>query len=211
MNRPFVFALTLVVGLIMVTPVSPALATPGCDSAAYALAGWRVTGTFEWYYNPAGQPVNGLAAAKQAVADAFAGKNACGLPGVSPRQVYKGTTSARPAVPSDSECGSRDRKNVIGWGQLNSVARTCTWRRGTRMVESDVLLSTSRKWFVGNVPAGCAVLFDVQSVLVHEAGHMLGLAHVTDGSQVMAAKTLPCSIWKRQLRAGDMNGLQRLY
>jgi len=211
MNKPLVLALTLIVGMIVITPMSPAMASPGCDSAAYSLTGWRVTDTFNWYYNPTGQPVDGLAAARRAVANAFSGQNACGLSGVQVRQVYRGTTTARPGVPSATQCGRSDKVSVIGWGSLSAVARTCTWTRRSRMVESDVLLSTGRKYFVGNVPTGCTDKFDVWGVLVHETGHILGLGHASDPSQVMAAKTLPCSTGKRVFQAGDMAGLHRLY
>ncbi len=184
-----------------------------CSSSAYALLGWKVTGTYEWWYNPSGEPLNGLATVKAAVTSAFSGKNGCSLQGVAVHQVYKGLTSSRPGVPSSSTCGSSDKKNVIGWGPLTgtTLARTCSWASGTKLKEADVLLNTSKSWFVGPLPTGCSSRFDLAGVLNHETGHVLGLGHSTDATQTMSSKTPPCTVNKRVFWSGDVAGLHALY
>jgi hypothetical protein len=195
-------------------PVPTAQAASACTSTAHALDRWKVTRTFEWYYNPEGQPVRGLESIKRAMSAAFSGQNGCGQRGINVRQVYKGLTSKKPAVPSNTSCGRSDGASVVGWGSvgLPMVARTCTWYRRGSMTESDMLFNTSgRRYFLGNVPANCNGQFDVESVVMHEGGHILGITHVSDTTQTMWSRTLPCATSRRVFYSGDMAGLRRLY
>ncbi|XP_030469878.2 metalloendoproteinase 1-like [Syzygium oleosum] len=52
--------------------------------------------------------------------------------------------------------------------------------------------------------------FDLESVALHEIGHLLGLAHTPDQNAVMYAITNPGAL-KRDLRQDDIDGIHALY
>jgi MYXO-CTERM domain-containing protein len=53
--------------------------------------------------------------------------------------------------------------------------------------------------------------FDLLSVVTHEAGHFLGLAHATDASATMFASYKPGTITLRTLAADDIAGICEIY
>lgn len=208
MRYALAMAAVLFAGLVVFSDNAVA-APPGCASAAYAHSGWRVERTFEWWYNPTGATGNALPVVRRALSSAFSGKNECGLPGVRVRQVYRGITNAVPGYG-----GSSDGVSVVGWVNVGSsdIAKTYVWKRGSRVRSADITINTERRFFFGGpVPAGCSVHFDLEGVLVHEGGHVLGVDHVSDATQVMVGRTPPCSVGKRTYKSGDIRGLRTLY
>ncbi|MBI4606834.1 MAG: matrixin family metalloprotease [Planctomycetes bacterium] len=99
-------------------------------------------------------------------------------------------------------------------GALGTLAVTSyTYNRFTRLfVSATVTFDTAEIW--GLLPESCVATgssFDVQAVGAHEAGHVVGLAHVSDSLQTMytygsAGKTLG-----RTLGRGDQAGIDKLY
>jgi Matrixin len=93
------------------------------------------------------------------------------------------------------------------------------------ILESDVFFNTIFTWSVA--PAGDAARFDLQSVALHEIGHVIGLGHSalgeteirsTGGRRVLASSAVmfpislgPGSIADRTLQPDDIAGVSALY
>ncbi len=192
-----------------------------CRDTAYALAGWRVKGTADWYYNPSGAPAavsrTALSAIGSAARSLVGASNECGLPvPFKAGQRYRGATKRTAAVSTSSRtaCGAEDGHSVVAWKRLASTALavTCTWTRSGQVVSSDIVINTRYRWHTSR-PARCASSFDLASVLTHEWGHAFGLTHVSPsqhGTQVMAS-TIPACSTVRTLGAGDHRAMRKLY
>jgi hypothetical protein len=93
------------------------------------------------------------------------------------------------------------------------------------LVESDIFFNTAFSWSVA--PAGVAERFDLESVALHEIGHMSGLGHSAlgetearegGGRRVLSAEAVmfpiafaPGSVAARTLKADDLAGITDLY
>ena len=92
------------------------------------------------------------------------------------------------------------------------------------IVESDIFFNTAFSWSVS--PAGETGRHDLESIALHEIGHLLGLGHsaigetevVPGGRRVLAAEAVmfpiafsPGSIADRTLKADDIAGLTDIY
>jgi hypothetical protein len=76
-----------------------------------------------------------------------------------------------------------DRRNDVGWLPLPPNTLGVTWSTIGGWDEADMALSTRVPW-----SAGCTDIagsFDVQTVLLHENGHVAGLGHASSPSSVM--------------------------
>jgi hypothetical protein len=117
-----------------------------------------------------------------------------------------GTTTRCPSLVK--ECPGRqinDRFNDVGWARLSNGTLGVTWSTsGTD--EADMAINTRYAWSTGCTAQAGA--FDLQSVYLHENGHVAGLGHSTDLSAVMypSYQTARCS-----LAADDQAGIAALY
>jgi matrixin len=98
-------------------------------------------------------------------------------------------------------------------------------RTSGELVESDIFFNTAFQWSVA--PASAANRFDLESVALHEIGHLSGLGHSAlgetelrdgGGRRVLAAEAVmfpiafaPGSIAARTLKADDIAGITDLY
>jgi hypothetical protein len=159
-------------------------------------------GQVAWYYNPANQPPNlSTTDVLNAIDTAIARwTGMCSL-----SFTYMGTTTAAPNA--RSTFSTADRINVIGWGQLTDEmawygAYTKWWYDGNHaMFDADVVINTAFQWTVQNV----------ESIMTHELGHVIGLNHSNVQTSVMFASPYNSYAYQRTLRGDDANACASLY
>jgi hypothetical protein len=117
-----------------------------------------------------------------------------------------GTTNRCPSLVRECAGAQKnDRFNDVGWARLQNGTLGVTWSTsGTD--EADMAINTRYVWSVGCTAQAGA--FDLQSVYLHENGHVAGLGHSTDTGAVMypSYQTARCA-----LAQDDQNGLAALY
>lgn len=178
----------------------PAPAPP--ESSAFTLSGlfWDVLPVVQ-NYNPAGEAVAGAGSILSATQSTWSG-----LRGSSYRITSGGTTSRCPSLVK--ECRGRqifDGFNDVGWARLSGSVLGVTWY-STTIDEADMAINQRFPW-----STGCTQLpgrYDLQTVVLHENGHVAGLGHSGDPNAVMYAsyQTARCV-----LSQDDINGIATLY
>ena len=152
-----------------------------------------------WAYNPTGKPAS-LASERDAIAAAASSWNAAGA------FVFAdaGATSA-----GTGGChGATDGVNTLGWANQDGsvLAITCGWYSGNRSTEFDMEIDPDWDWTTGSGRIGV----DVQSVILHEFGHALGLAHSDDPNAVMYSTYLMGTL-RRELASDDVAAITAMY
>lgn len=112
--------------------------------------------------------------------------------------------------------GVKDSRNVITFSSewelqnMNEQARTTIYWVGDRIFEADVRLNGSGtfEFSGGQEPEPGKV--DMESLMVHELGHVLGLQHNDAGPSVMAT-TLAAATLRRLPGTSDVQSLQCEY
>jgi hypothetical protein len=115
----------------------------------------------------------------------------------------------------------RDGRSVVCWRNFTGPGATFpavvyVWDNGQDVVEADIVLNSGRAFGIGaELQPGEErvlehMLFDLQSVVTHEVGHVLGLADRDD--EASEGSTMHDGLRMRELRAqtlatGDRNGL----
>jgi len=117
-----------------------------------------------------------------------------------------GTTTRCPSLVRECPGAQRnDGFNDVGWAQLSNGTLGVTWSTSGRP-EADMAINTRYTWVTGcrNVSGA----FDLESVYLHENGHVAGLGHSTDINAVMypSYQAARCT-----LAQDDRNGIAALY
>ena len=171
------------------------------QSNGYSFTGlrWRVFPVRQ-SYNGAGQRVSGA----QALSNTYGDWSS--VSGSTYRISSGGTTTRCPSLVRECPGAQRnDRFNDVGWAQLSNGILGVTWSTsGTP--EADMAINTRYTW-----NTGCRVVsnsFDLESVYLHENGHVAGLGHSTDPNAVMypSYQTARCT-----LASDDKAGIAALY
>ncbi len=109
----------------------------------------------------------------------------------------------------------RDGYNTILFGSLSNngiIAQTTTWyyRYSKQIVEFDMLLNTYYSWGDAKIEP---TKMDLQNIATHEIGHGIGLADLYNSctGETMYGYSSWGETKKRDLNAGDIAGLQKLY
>ena len=110
---------------------------------------------------------------------------------------------------------AQDGANIIhflnSWepNRSNEQARTTVYWAGDRIFEADIRINNFNfDFFGGAVPIAGRV--DMQSLMVHEFGHVLGLAH-TDSPVSVMARSLPSATLRRDVTNLDLNSVRCEY
>jgi hypothetical protein len=152
-------------------------------------------------YNPAGSPQPG---AQTALNNTYGPWSS--VSGSNYRIQSGGTTTRCPSLVKECPgAQTNDRFNDVGWARLANGTLGVTWSTsGTD--EADMAINTRYVWSTGCTAQAGA--FDLQSVYLHENGHVAGLGHSTDTSAVMypSYQTARCA-----LATDDRNGIAALY
>jgi hypothetical protein len=177
-------------------------APPPPQSSAFTLNGlfWNVLPVVQ-NYNPAGEAVPGAGSIVTATQSTWSS-----VPGSAYRIRSGGTTARCPSLVR--ECRGPqvfDGFNDVGWTRLSGSVLGVTWY-STSIDEADMSINQRFAWSTGctQVPGA----FDLQTVVLHENGHVAGLGHSGDPNAVMFAsyQTARCA-----LSQDDINGLATLY
>jgi hypothetical protein len=129
-------------------------------------------------YNPSGEAV-----AAQSILQATQGTWSS-VPGSAFGMSAGGTTSRCPSIVD--ECPgpqATDGFNDVGWAALADGTLGVTWSILNGTDEADMALSTTVAWHTGCTTVASS--FDLQSVLLHENGHVAGLDHADNTASVM--------------------------
>jgi hypothetical protein len=150
-------------------------------------------------YNPAGQPVSGQSAL---VATQSTWNNA----GSSFRFVNGGTTSTCPSLIPGCAGGQQfDGESGVGWAALEEGTLGVTIYNPS-IDEADMGINTGYAWNLGCQELSTS--YDLQTVLLHENGHVVGLDHSSDTGAVMypSYQQADCTLGQ-----DDINGIRSIY
>lgn len=204
----------------------------GSDADAYLKLGQRIsTGVVQVKWTPGQMPiryrvtnrdVSGVTALQlQAALDRAFGAWSS-VPTASLSAQFDGFTGAEP--------GANDNVSVIGFQSrpdLDRVLGSTSFRLNNttgQIIESDIFFNSTANWSVA--AGGEASRYDVESIAVHEVGHLLGLGHSALGETeqqsggrsvrgkraVMFPIAYPSgNIEDRTLEADDLAGISDVY
>jgi len=215
---------------LAVVVLAAALAAAPVPAEAYLKLGARAGGrtvTLKWprmpiryFVTDRGVPGVTSLQFQQAITRAFATWAA--VPSTQVSSELVGFTSASP--------GQGDGATVLGFQNRPELDRTLgatSFMVDTTtgdIVESDIFFNSAFAWSVA--PQGQTNFFDLESIALHEIGHLHGLAHSAlgetevrpGGRRVLAAESVmfpvafsPGDISDRTLRADDIAGISDIY
>ncbi|HEX2123704.1 MAG TPA: matrixin family metalloprotease [Thermoanaerobaculia bacterium] len=104
---------------------------------------------------------------------------------------------------------------------LNTNGRVCTgsclaatligYYSGTTIFDADVYTSTRHSFTSSKETDGCSGEYDIDGVMVHEVGHVIGLGHSNVVGATMYPSVSACNFNNRTLEADDIAGKNALY
>lgn len=111
-----------------------------------------------------------------------------------------------------------DGRNTVelvyrGWPDSpDRLAITRKLKSGDRLLEADILVNAERFRFAQHAaPSAEADTWDLQSLLTHELGHLLGLGHLDDAEATMHPDQRPGDVRRRDLSPLDVESLAAAY
>lgn len=104
---------------------------------------------------------------------------------------------------------------------LNTNGRICTgsclaatltgYYSGSTIYDADVYTNTKYKYTSSLETDGCASEFDMDGIMVHEVGHVIGIGHSSVAGATMYPSVSSCNINNRTLEADDIAAKNDLY
>jgi hypothetical protein len=136
-------------------------------ASAYVLMGvkWPTGTNMGFTVNLASAKISGQLSSVLSAAATWSALNPSGF-----RMTYQGPTAV---------VGYHyDGANTIGWqdqGASSTLATTYTWSSGATILENDIVFNDAQTW---SITGGS---YDVETVALHEMGHVVGLDHSSSG------------------------------
>ncbi len=161
----------------------------------------------KWFYNPAGQPADLsttqiVATIQRAMAR---WSDVCNI-----AFAYQGETTR--AANLDATFDVTDRIPVVAWGPLTGNRAgfggwTAFWYLNSgSMIDADMVINTAIS------PAfNASRLFELEALIVHETGHMLGINHSEAKQSVMFNNPYNSYKFQRTLRGDDAAACAQIY
>jgi hypothetical protein len=81
----------------------------------------------------------------------------------------------------------------------------------TYIDDADVYTNTKYKYTSSKENDGCSSEFDIDGIMVHEVGHVIGLGHSSVSGATMFPSVAACNLDNRTLEADDIAGKNDLY
>lgn len=122
----------------------------------------------------------------------------------------EGTGVTGPATPSRDGYSVIYMLNTWEADKPNEQARTTIYWTGNQIYEGDIRINAKNFSFNYQSNSGTFFGVDLQSLVLHELGHVLGLAHTSDAGSVMAV-SLASGLERRAPSAGDLTDLRCEY
>ncbi|HEU4888320.1 MAG TPA: matrixin family metalloprotease [Thermoanaerobaculia bacterium] len=104
---------------------------------------------------------------------------------------------------------------------LNTNGRICTgsclaatltgYYSGSTINDADVYTNTKYKYTSSKETDGCASEFDIDGIMVHEVGHVIGIGHTTVAGATMYPSVSACNTANRTLASDDFAARDDLY
>ena len=120
------------------------------------------------------------------------------------------------SVVTGSGTPKQDGYNVIYWmstwdeNKKSEQARTTIYWKGSHIYEADIRINAKHHRF-SNAEEPLQTRVDFNSLMVHEMGHVLGLAHIPQGTQSVMQAYLSNGVERRNLFKVDENTLSCEY
>jgi hypothetical protein len=183
-----------------------------CEDKAYNHNYWTETTNFEWRFRSSTTPsgVSITAAADDLNNGYLRGPtayNACGMEDhISANNTYRGNTDLPSRIDSEGNCTQWDNSYVVDFGNLPTspkliLGKACVKSQFVitgvyEVTEADIKFNRQASWFAGGIPTGCVGKYSIDSIMAHEAGHVYGLAHVSEAEHPELTGTLATlGIW----------------
>src|SRR5262245_2989815 len=215
-------------GLALLVSVAVALASPS-PASAYLQSGAQVGSTvvdirwnrpIEYFVTERGASDVSATQLRDAIARAFSTWQS--VPSAAIHSQFQAFTIAPPGVPDGrTTFGFLDRPDL---DRVLGATRFLLDSTTGEIREADVYFNTRFNWSVA--PGGEAGRIDLESIALHEIGHLLGLGHsalgetemTSTGRRVIASGSImfpiamtPGNTADRQLQADDVAGISDLY
>ncbi|HET8773859.1 MAG TPA: matrixin family metalloprotease [Thermoanaerobaculia bacterium] len=92
------------------------------------------------------------------------------------------------------------------------LAATLTgYYSGSTITDADVYTTTKTKLYSSREPDGCSAEYDIDGIMVHEVGHVIGIGHSNVSGATMYPSVSACNAANRTLEADDIAAKNDLY
>ena len=195
MNRKSI--LTLAIATVVVVLVAQ-------SAQAYVLLSPRRT----WASTPINVPV--YSQGNNSIADGSGGVNAT-VNAIKTWGVVNSSSTSQNAVRGQAPATIVLNNN----GRIcngSCLAATLTgYYTGNTIYDADVYTNTKYKFYSSGEADGCSGEFDIEGIMVHEVGHVIGIGHTNVVGATMYPSVSSCNTGNRSLEADDIAAKNDLY
>ncbi len=129
--------------------------------------------------------------------------------------IISSSTTSSPAVRGSAPATIMLNSNGGGLCTGNCLAATLTGyyvsqTGDDRIYDADVYTNTSQPLYSSR-ESGCSGEYDIDSIMTHEVGHVIGIGHSTVSGATMYPSISACNTAPRSLATDDINAKNDLY